>query len=144
MESSPGKVNSPTKAGGKSGFHTLIVKVEDMLEETLNQIQEQRAETDRLNEEVAQWRSSEAARSIHDSSPFVDQQIEEFQGGFNKEQIKTLDLNLFELVRCLKEAFRNMVVVSGQDVVLTLGATGCGKSTMLTSLVFGPESLEQI
>lgn len=73
MESSPGKVNSPTKPKGQSGFHTLIVKVEDMLEETLNQIQEQRAETERLNEEVAQWRSSEAARSIHDSSPFIDQ-----------------------------------------------------------------------
>lgn len=29
-----------------------------------------------------------------------------------------------------------------QDVVLAIGTTGCGKSTMLNSLIWGPESLE--
>ena len=36
---------------------------------------------------------------------------------------------------------KQMDYLEGLDVVMALGGTGAGKSTMLTSLVFGPHTL---
>lgn len=35
-------------------------------------------------------------------------------------------------------------MIDQKDVILTLGNTGCGKSTMLNSLINGPKSLKMI
>lgn len=32
--------------------------------------------------------------------------------------------------------------IEGKEVILAIGQTGCGKSTMLTALVYGPDSLK--
>lgn len=39
------------------------------------------------------------------------------------------------------EAFKSLNVINNEDMIVTLGNTGCGKSTMLSSILFGPESL---
>ena len=33
--------------------------------------------------------------------------------------------------------------IEGKEVILAIGQTGCGKSTMLTALVYGPQALQQ-
>ena len=37
---------------------------------------------------------------------------------------------------------RKLSSAHNQDVVLAIGTTGCGKSTMLNALIWGPASLE--
>lgn len=49
--------------------------------------------------------------------------------------------NLNDMVEYLRSAKEHMDFLQDGDVVLVLGNTGCGKSTMLSSLVYGPENL---
>ena len=44
----------------------------------------------------------------------------------------------------LERAFKNLKKLQNKNIILAVGNTGCGKSTMLTSLMYGPESLEMI
>ena len=46
------------------------------------------------------------------------------------------------LVMILEEAYPKLDVVDDANLILAIGVTGGGKSTMLTSLVFGPQALE--
>lgn len=48
------------------------------------------------------------------------------------------------MVEYLKSAKEHMEFLQDGDIVLVLGNTGCGKSTMLSSLVYGPENLIQV
>lgn len=50
-------------------------------------------------------------------------------------------LDLRNLVECLDIIFAKLNVFRGKDLVLPIGFTGSGKSTLITSLVYGPESL---
>lgn len=43
----------------------------------------------------------------------------------------------------LEEVIESLKILKDADVVLVLGNTGCGKSTMLSSLIYGPHSLEE-
>ena len=61
---------------------------------------------------------------------------------FSKESIAKMECSLTNLVKILKWAFEKVKVIEGEDVVVALGNTGCGKSTMFTSLILGPEALE--
>lgn len=45
------------------------------------------------------------------------------------------------MVEYLKSAKEHMDFLQDGDIVLVLGNTGCGKSTMLSSLVYGSENL---
>ena len=43
----------------------------------------------------------------------------------------------------LETLFKGLDEINNKNIVIALGDTGCGKSTMLTALVFGPEALEE-
>ena len=60
----------------------------------------------------------------------------------NKEYVKNLSLSLENIVKVSEEAFKKISHLKNFDLLLALGNTGCGKSTMITSLVFGHENLE--
>lgn len=61
---------------------------------------------------------------------------------YNKESIAKMECTLTNLVSILRWAFEQVKVVANQDVVVALGNTGCGKSTMFTSLIYGSSALE--
>ena len=63
-------------------------------------------------------------------------------GEFSRDKVKALDVSLKQLVICLKEALNGVSQVNGKDIIVCLGNTGSGKTTMVNSLVHGPESLE--
>ena len=50
--------------------------------------------------------------------------------------------SLVTLVETLTKAFQQFEAAENADIVLAIGNTGCGKSTMLSSLVDGPSSLQ--
>jgi ABC-type nitrate/sulfonate/bicarbonate transport system ATPase subunit len=60
-----------------------------------------------------------------------------------KEAIQNLPCTLEHIARCLNSAFKALQQVNDKNVIMAIGNTGCGKSTMLNGLVLGPESLEE-
>ena len=46
-----------------------------------------------------------------------------------------------ELVKNLKKADDELNILQDEDIVVVIGNTGCGKSTMLSSLIYGVSSL---
>lgn len=46
------------------------------------------------------------------------------------------------MVRSLQEAIKGLLTVKDKDLVIALGNTDTGKSTMLSSLIYGPDKLE--
>ena len=42
----------------------------------------------------------------------------------------------------LEEAYKTLNELNNSNLILAVGSTGCGKSTMLTSLMFGSDALE--
>lgn len=72
------------------------------------------------------------------------QTLEEEGVLFEKEDISFLEFNLYNLVRCLKEAFKGLEGIRGKTAVLVIGNACVGKSTMISSLVFGCDSLEMV
>lgn len=49
--------------------------------------------------------------------------------------------SLVGLAMILNEAFKRFHVVQDSDIVLAVGNTGCGKSTMLAALMDGASSM---
>lgn len=39
---------------------------------------------------------------------------------------------------------KELKIINKGNIVLVVGYTGCGKSTMLSSLIYGPDSLELV
>ena len=63
----------------------------------------------------------------------------------NLEEIKKLPFELRYIVRNLYLAFREVDIQANRSqLVVVLGQTGDGKSTMLASIVCGPEHLEEV
>ena len=62
---------------------------------------------------------------------------------YGKESIAKMECTLANLVSILRWAFEQVRCVQNQDVVVALGNTGCGKSTMFTSLICGSQVLER-
>ena len=60
----------------------------------------------------------------------------------DKETLKNKECTLVNLAMALKLVFDELEAAEGADLVLAIGNTGCGKSTMLTSIVYGPGHLE--
>jgi len=50
--------------------------------------------------------------------------------------------SLENIVAILEQAFKSLEFLNDKNIILAVGNTGCGKSTMLTSLMYGPEALE--
>ena len=46
------------------------------------------------------------------------------------------------MIVVVNEMKKKLVEAKDQNVILAVGSTGCGKSTMLNALIWGPESLE--
>lgn len=59
----------------------------------------------------------------------------------DKESLKNKDCNLVNLAMALKLVFDQLEAAQDANLVLAVGNTGCGKSTMLSSLVYGPGHL---
>ena len=57
----------------------------------------------------------------------------------DKEKVKKLGCNLKNIYRVLQVAFKRLDPAKGANLVVAVGNTGCGKSTMLTSILFGPD-----
>ena len=53
--------------------------------------------------------------------------------------------NLSNIVVVLREVFNRMDIkdLKERDLILAIGNTGSGKSTMFSSLVFGPDQLQE-
>ena len=51
-------------------------------------------------------------------------------------------LSLDNMCLILEQAFKTLVDIDNANLILAVGNTGCGKSTMMTSLMFGTEALE--
>jgi Tfp pilus assembly pilus retraction ATPase PilT len=62
----------------------------------------------------------------------------------DKDTLKQMDCNLVNIAMVLKLVFEQLNAADNADLVLAIGNTGCGKSTMLTSIVFGPGHLDEV
>lgn len=56
---------------------------------------------------------------------------------YDKEQFFALDFDLFNLVLVLDQMIKSLIEIKEQDVVLTIGMSKSGKTTMLCSLLNG-------
>ena len=62
----------------------------------------------------------------------------------SRASISKLDANLSNLVAILAKILPKLEAVKGGDLVVCVGNNGCGKSTTLSSLVHGTESLHLV
>lgn len=60
-----------------------------------------------------------------------------------KENIESLKKSIANIAEVLKAALTKFEEASGKDVILAIGNTGSGKSTMLTSLIYGTDMLAE-
>lgn len=60
----------------------------------------------------------------------------------NKANVITRELSLANIQEVLTEGFKVLEKIRGANIVLVIGNTGSGKSTMLSSLLKGPDALE--
>ena len=51
--------------------------------------------------------------------------------------------SLFEIVKILQKMDDELKIINNGNLILVVGNTGCGKSTMLSSLIYGPEKLQK-
>lgn len=56
--------------------------------------------------------------------------------------MKNLQLSLEHIVNVSEAAFWKLNHLKDKELMLAFGNTGCGKSTMISSLVFGADKLE--
>ena len=59
-----------------------------------------------------------------------------------KANVIKRELSLFSIQEVLTEGFKSLDKIKGANIVLVMGNTGSGKSTMLSSLLKGPQALE--
>ena len=60
----------------------------------------------------------------------------------DKAVVRNLQLSLENIVNVSESAFKKIDHLKEKELLLAFGNTGCGKSTMISSLVFGPDKLE--
>lgn len=60
----------------------------------------------------------------------------------SKANVIKRELSLHSIKEVLTEAFKVVEKIRGANIVLVIGNTGSGKSTMLSSLLRGPQALE--
>ena len=53
-----------------------------------------------------------------------------------------MELSLLSIQKVLTEGFKTLEKIKDASIVLVIGNTGSGKSTMLSSLLRGPDALE--
>lgn len=62
---------------------------------------------------------------------------------WNSKESNYKNFNLKNVVSACKEVFGHVEQANDKQIIIALGNPGCGKSTMFTSLVYGPQSLER-
>ena len=60
-----------------------------------------------------------------------------------REVVTKRPCTLNNMVLTLRPAFELLEGIKGKNVILCFGTTGCGKSTMLNSLIYGSSKLEK-
>ena len=55
--------------------------------------------------------------------------------------VKKIKADLSNLTAVLNEAFKKLSQAKDKNIVVAIGNSAAGKSTMLTSLIYGPENL---
>lgn len=64
---------------------------------------------------------------------------------FNKDTLKNMkNMNLDSLHDYLSEAFEYVNIIRDQQCIIAFGNTGCGKSTMFNSLIYGSENIHEV
>ena len=59
----------------------------------------------------------------------------------NKEVVEKMPVKLKSIYEVLIVAFEQLGVAKDADLVVAIGNTGSGKSTMLSSIIYGPDAL---
>ena len=62
----------------------------------------------------------------------------------NKAVVRLLEPTLENIVKVSEAVFPYITAAKGQELMLACVNTGCGKSTLITSLVFGADQLEEV
>lgn len=62
---------------------------------------------------------------------------------FNKSAVNKNFKGLIDFVEMLKSMKSDLDIIKNGNLVLVVGNTGCGKSTMLSSLIYGPDALQK-
>lgn len=73
---------------------------------------------------------------MESNDQLIDQEI------LKKSEVIKRELSLSSIHVVLREGFKVLQKIKGAHIVLVIGNTGSGKSTMLSSLLRGPEFLE--
>ena len=60
----------------------------------------------------------------------------------DKEVVKKVKTDIPNLTCILKQAFKKLSQAKDKEIVVAIGNSAAGKSTMLTSLIYGPQSLK--
>ena len=61
-----------------------------------------------------------------------------------REDLEKMQFTMKNLIEVTKIALDQLnEIIDGSDVILTYGFTGCGKSTMINSLIFGSKALQK-
>lgn len=94
---------------------------------------------------------STALRGTPMESPWPDlnvrpfNQVEGFNIALEREAVEQMKCTLPNLVHCLKQIFIDLNErIKDANVILTVGLTGTGKSTLVNSMVLGPDSLHSV
>lgn len=72
-----------------------------------------------------------------------EEDYEVIQPKFTKKDVLKMDKNLDSLTKILEEAFKTFDESKLDNVVMAIGNTGCGKSTLMGSMILGPDKLER-
>ena len=58
-----------------------------------------------------------------------------------KATVEKMNCKLKSIYEVLRAAFDTLAPAKDANLVVAIGNTGCGKSTMLSSIIYGPDSL---
>lgn len=60
-----------------------------------------------------------------------------------KQEIMQMECNFENLIPLLDLIFETFRIIEGADLLVSVGNSGCGASTMMNALMYGPEALEE-
>lgn len=64
-------------------------------------------------------------------------------GNLTRDQMKKKPINLQNIVEAFRDAKEKIKHIEGKEIVVAVGDTGCGKTTLLRALIWGPTKLKQ-
>lgn len=71
----------------------------------------------------------------------IDKMVDSVTSSFiDKQSVHKLDPTLENIISTCQAGLPNLIRIKGKDLLLILGNTGSGKSTLMSSLAFGPSN----